>query len=292
MKRFKRVGIILDLKQSNELVLEHAGELVRTNQAKIYCLCVLPEAISEGERAQIESQLSSQISFEFEFVFLLGVPIVEITRFSVHSNFDIILTEPDVVHGISRFFYGPLSLSLMRKTPCPIWVVKRPVSKTYARILIAVDPELDDKGQLLNDKLIQIGTSYAKLQGAECHLVTAWRLIGEETLAGPFISTPAEKIETLKTERKIECAKAFEVLQKRHESILQGSHSVMLNGDPGVVIPEYVSDKGIDLVVMGTVARSGVEGFLIGNTAETVISQLECSIMAVKPDEFKSPIRT
>jgi nucleotide-binding universal stress UspA family protein len=38
------------------------------------------------------------------------------------------------------------------------------------------------------------------------------------------------------------------------------------------------------------VARTGLPGFFIGNTAETIISQLDCSLLAVKPPGFKTPV--
>ena len=41
---------------------------------------------------------------------------------------------------------------------------------------------------------------------------------------------------------------------------------------------------------MGTVARTGIPGLLIGNTAESVLSQVGCSVIAVKPDGFVSPV--
>jgi nucleotide-binding universal stress UspA family protein len=46
-----------------------------------------------------------------------------------------------------------------------------------------------------------------------------------------------------------------------------------------------------DLVIMGTVARAGIAGLLIGNTAEAVFEQVECSLLAVKPPEFVSPVK-
>lgn len=41
---------------------------------------------------------------------------------------------------------------------------------------------------------------------------------------------------------------------------------------------------------MGTVARSGIPGLVYGNTAEKVLQGINCSIVAVKPDEFVSPV--
>ena len=41
---------------------------------------------------------------------------------------------------------------------------------------------------------------------------------------------------------------------------------------------------------MGTLARTGIEGYLIGNTAETVLQRVECSVLTTKPDGFVSPV--
>ncbi|MFG0289007.1 MAG: universal stress protein, partial [Rhodopirellula sp. JB044] len=46
-----------------------------------------------------------------------------------------------------------------------------------------------------------------------------------------------------------------------------------------------------DLMVMGTVCRTGIAGVLIGNTAETVLSDINCSLLALKPEGFQSPVR-
>ena len=42
---------------------------------------------------------------------------------------------------------------------------------------------------------------------------------------------------------------------------------------------------------MGTVSRTGVTGFLIGNTAEKVLRQVDCSVLVVKPDKFVTPVK-
>jgi nucleotide-binding universal stress UspA family protein len=41
---------------------------------------------------------------------------------------------------------------------------------------------------------------------------------------------------------------------------------------------------------MGTVARTGISGFFMGNTAETILNQLDCSVLAVKPQGFVTPV--
>lgn len=49
--------------------------------------------------------------------------------------------------------------------------------------------------------------------------------------------------------------------------------------------------QAADLIVIGTVGRSGIQGLLLGNTAEKVLDTCDCSIFTVKPDGFVSPIQ-
>jgi nucleotide-binding universal stress UspA family protein len=55
-------------------------------------------------------------------------------------------------------------------------------------------------------------------------------------------------------------------------------------------IPALAKRIDADLVVMGTVARTGISGFLIGNTAETILNQIDCSVLAIKPPGFQTPV--
>ena len=57
------------------------------------------------------------------------------------------------------------------------------------------------------------------------------------------------------------------------------------------MIPELAAKLEVGLIVMGTVSRTGVDGLLIGNTAEKILRQVDCSVLAVKPDGFITPVR-
>ena len=60
--------------------------------------------------------------------------------------------------------------------------------------------------------------------------------------------------------------------------------------DPQEAIVQVVNEIKPDLLVMGSQARIGIPGFLIGNTAEKVIRQVDCAVMTMKPDGYVSPI--
>ena len=66
------------------------------------------------------------------------------------------------------------------------------------------------------------------------------------------------------------------------------SVAMVLIGIPFLEIIRQVLRQKHDLVIMGTVCRTGVAGFFIGNTAENVLQQVDCSVLTVKPEEVRS----
>ena len=57
------------------------------------------------------------------------------------------------------------------------------------------------------------------------------------------------------------------------------------------MIPRLASSQQVDLIVMGTVCLTGLPGLFIGNTAENVLQQVDCSVLTVKPGGFVSPVK-
>ena len=68
-------------------------------------------------------------------------------------------------------------------------------------------------------------------------------------------------------------------------------HEHVLQGWADDVIPEFAEQHRVDLIVMGTVSRTGIPGFFIGNTAEKILHRIDCSVLAVKPEGFISPVQ-
>lgn len=60
----------------------------------------------------------------------------------------------------------------------------------------------------------------------------------------------------------------------------------MLEGPADVVIPQVASQLNAAAHGDGTVARTGLSGALIGNTAEIILDALECDVLVLKPDEI------
>jgi nucleotide-binding universal stress UspA family protein len=57
---------------------------------------------------------------------------------------------------------------------------------------------------------------------------------------------------------------------------------VLLEGDPAAEIVRYGRDAGMDLIVLGTHGRTGLERLLMGSVAEKVLRDASCSVLVVK----------
>ena len=65
---------------------------------------------------------------------------------------------------------------------------------------------------------------------------------------------------------------------------------IFLEGDPATEIVRYTRDAGMDLIVMGTHGRTGLDRLLLGSVAEKVMRDAPCSVMVVKlPRGIPSP---
>jgi len=66
---------------------------------------------------------------------------------------------------------------------------------------------------------------------------------------------------------------------------------IVKTGVTFVEIIDYIKQQEIDLVVMGTHGRSGIEHILIGSVAEKVVRKSPCPVLTVRPKgkAFKMP---
>jgi nucleotide-binding universal stress UspA family protein len=101
---------------------------------------------------------------------------------------------------------------------------------------------------------------------------------------------PRELDTLLKTAERVHRRKLDDFVQRLGAVDVPLSVDIV-KGDPGETILSLAKERRSDVVVMGTVGRSGIDGVIIGNTAEKVLNRIECSVLALKPPGFVTPIR-
>lgn len=143
----------------------------------------------------------------------------------------------------------------------------------------------------LNRSILNLASSLARQENSELHVVHAWVLQGEDMyrsartgLTDLVVGEMAVDVENTHKEWLGE-------LLKHHDFKGIDLKVHLEKGDAGRIIPTLVEKKQADSVVMGTVARTGIEGFFIGNTAERILRNVNCSVLTVKPEGFKAAIK-
>jgi nucleotide-binding universal stress UspA family protein len=166
----------------------------------------------------------------------------------------------------------------------------KPGQTQYQRIMACVDPDPENTNpqrQALDEKVLQLAVSLAKRESAKLHIVHAWVLFGEQVL---LKRSSRESIDQWLMETEEAHHGELSELMGRIDTSEIECETHLVKGMPRDVLPSFAASHEVDLMVMGTVCRTGLAGFLIGNTAEVVLRQVTCSVLAVKPDGFLSPV--
>ncbi len=249
-------------------------------------------AFHRARLAEIAAPIKSEGIHTSELV-LQGVPFIEVIRKVLRDGHDLVMKGAAGENEGNSLFFGSTDLHLLRKCPCPVWIMKKSRRKRYARVLAAVEPDPgDEQRSALNRRILDLATSLSKLDGSELDVVNVWRLGAEEILRNSGVSRVSNtEVDLLAAnERKHRKRNLKELLEDYPDEDLKRKVH-LLKGAAREVIPELAEQKRVDLIVMGTVGRTGIRGLIIGNTAEAILNQVECSVLAVKPPAFETPVR-
>ncbi len=314
MQRFKKVLLVLAPVADNQAALDRAVTLAKENDAKLTVVKMVgPRPREAREFAKVMSvsdvhEMVIQAAHEqlaellapvrmartrVDTKVLSGTAFLEIIREVLREQHDLVIMTAEHEGGLRAPFFCNTSLHLMRKCPCPVWVVKPTPGKRFARILAAVDTDPHDSAvehDALNTKIMGLATSLATLEQSELHIVHAWTLYGESLFRSAQAHLNEAKVDALVREERQRHERQLGKLLDNSELGTVISRVHLVKGDADYVLPNLAQEQQIDLIVLGTVCRTGVAGFFIGNTAESVLRNVTCSVLTVKPDGFVSPI--
>lgn len=102
----------------------------------------------------------------------------------------------------------------------------------------------------------------------------------------PFVGLPTEGFwESMKEILEEEGKEAFNKIESIAKEFDINIVSEILEGNPAKEIVEYANKKNINLIVMGTSGKSGIDRLLLGSVAEKVSKRAQCPILLVKMKE-------
>jgi len=218
-------------------------------------------------------------------------PAERIIRRVQGEDFDLVIKS--VEGGNQSRGFRALDMELLRKCPSPVWLC-RPIRRPRAEInvLVAVDPECEGGAAYdLAIRMLRLSRGLADSCSGTLHVVSCWEYDVDSYLRQHVsIEVSNEEIDRI-----------IERAGSRHRGRLDALiHAAGIGGPVEIhhavasaerFIPLLIEERGFDILVMGTVARSGIPGFLMGNTAENILRKVSCSLLALKPSDFVSPVK-
>ena len=320
MRRFQKILVWVVSDSPRQTAVGCAARLAEQNGAAVKLITVVEDlpwythrllptakelqALLVKDRSESLEKLASslrQARIEVSAKVLTGRPYLETIREVLRDGHDLVLKEAE---PNTRVRFGSVDMHLLRNCPCPVWLVRpdhgdQPIRRILAPVDPAPAPDQADvlrlttdrspQEEALDDRILELATSLAESEGGELHILHAWSAPGEGLLRGEVLLSQ-EQVDDYVEGMRTEARNALDRLIAKYPAGPGRRFVHLIKGDAAGVIVEFARTNHVDLIVMGTVVRTGIPGFPIGNAAETVLQQVDCSILAVKPDGFVSPI--
>ncbi len=325
MKRFNRILCVINSYDETHTALTHALEIAESHQATLKVIVTLKKTARLfpliNNKTEIDSAYSDLVKAtrhelttlvkdhcknqKVESEVLEGIAFIEIIREVLRFKPDLLVKCSHNESWLARIF-GSNDMHLLRKCPCPVLMLKPGHVDACQNILATVDimdEGFDEESEYrvqdeLNELVLEYASVFALAESAEMHIGSVWDSFGENFLRlGAFTSLPEDKVNRYVEQTHQEYVNKLEALSRNMKTVVgeQGFKYLqptthLIKGLPAKEIPLMAHKYNIDLIVMGTVARTGIPGLIIGNTAEAILEQVQCSVLAIKPKDFKTPV--
>ena len=220
--------------------------------------------------------------FQIKTQVVFGKPWHALCAAVLQDKYDLVVAGTRNASKLQRPMFGGTGMKLLRNCPCPVWIVK-PRAEDCEEPVILVATQLDEIGL----RALRLGVDGSSILDAHVRVL---HVIDVESDCRTAMSA-----EEMDQHREQLCSAREEDLQAAitqtdHRTTPYGVEPMIVEGRPDACILEAIAEHNIDLLIIGTVGHGGVPGVLVGNTAERVMSEVSCSVLAIKPDDFECPV--
>ena len=167
---------------------------------------------------------------------------------------DMIIMGKRGAKGLMKLMMGEVVAKVIKNAPCKVLVVPKEAMISYQNILVATD------GSKYSEAAAADGVGIAKRCGSSLFALSAAR--SDDELA----------------EAKANVAKIVTMAQKEGVPV----EPLTPHGRSYEAIVEVAGGRGVDLIVMGTYGKTGLDKILMGSSTEKVIGQTHCAVLVSK----------
>jgi universal stress protein E len=230
------------------------------------------------------SELNTDVEINCQVVWH-NRPFESIIERVMKQGYDLVIKGTHQHDKFKSVVFTPTDWHILRKCPCPVLLIKDHEWPSNGNIIAAVNVGSDEaEHHSLNVKITEEAKRLAQLIQANVHLVNSF--------PGTPVNIAIEIPEFNSTEYNETMLKHHEQSMIAHANQFDISvvNTHVKEGLPETVIAQVAAELDAELVILGTIGRTGISAALIGNTAEHVIDQLNCDVLALKPDGYISPL--
>lgn len=282
---FDTILVPTDGSECAEVALGYAEDLAARYEAAVHVLCVVDPRTLENaphydkvrkEHTDIVERTCNELSessLSVERAVRTDVPHTAILRYAAEQDIDLIAMGTHGRTGVERYLVGSVTEKIVRLSDVPVLTVRaeddRAVTYPYSNILIPTD------GSEQAAAAIDIGVDITSNYGARLHTLSV-----VDTIAMGVDVQSTDIFEMLEEAAQ---SAVDTVENKATRASVSTVETAVKYGHPYREIHSYVDANQIDLIVMGTHGRSGLERYLLGSVTEKIVRTSAVPVMTVRP---------
>ena len=276
MQTIRSLLVVIEPQLMESLSLKRAKEIANSTKAHLHLLIcdkendhsALLSVLQSSLASEAYSVTSNQTWYENQHTTIIKEQQARGCALVIKQH------APDSM--LKKLLLTPEDWKLLRDCPCPVLMVKHARSWSGGVVLAAVDVGCsDDEHMVLHKTIIDQGFRVASLAHGQLHVVSAH--------PAPMLAA-VDAVYPVHTQYEASYRAACKEFQNQYE--IDDSRLHINEGPADIIIQQVAKKLDAVVTVIGTVARTGLSGALIGNTAEVVIDKLECDILVLKPDDI------
>ncbi|MDQ2074166.1 universal stress protein [Haloarcula sp. H-GB4] len=202
-----------------------------------------------------------------------GNPAAEICAYRDDNEIDLIAMGTHGRTGVGRYLAGSVTESVVRQADVPVFTVRATEQSretdSYDDILVPTD------GSTSATAAVEPACEIAAKFDSRVHALNIVNLGDIST--GAEYTLPKDLIDTLESQGE----KVTERIAARAREAGVETVTQVIDGFPAADILDYAEENDIDLIVMGTAGRTGLNRFIMGSTTERLIRHADMPVLAV-----------
>lgn len=191
------------------------------------------------------------------------------------SDADLIVKAANVEQGLGTVVHTPEDWNLLRHSDIPVMLVK-PSAWVENPIVVAAVDGLAEEQAALNKKILLEAAHLTQILGGELYIIASY------PFSEPWMGPVALAVDFDRVKKDVEQFIRDNINRWLDETGVTCKFLSIEEGKPAHVISHYLESCSAEMLVMGTVARSGVKGIVLGNTSETILHRSTCDVVVLK----------